>query len=215
MTRHGGWIALSAAALLLSAGAAAAVPGQVTLHTLPAFANGPQVVVSWDPAAFTLGSIGRQYRLTVQDLTVPGLSSTVVPATSTETALTLIDGHEYAIKVLAEERECVAPGVCDPAQINGPSSEARLTRVDSTAPVVTTQINGGAAFTNDPTVVLEVSARDPGAAGAPASGVRLLEMSQPGRSRARRSSSGAAWSPSPRACRSRSPPVRTGRGPSR
>ena len=167
-------------ALLLSAGAAAAVPGQVTLHTLPAFANGPQVVVSWDPAAFTLGSIGRQYRLSVQDLTVPGLSSTVIPATSTETTLTLIDGHEYAIKVLAEERECVAPGVCDPAQINGLSSETRITRVDSTAPVVVTQINGGAPFTNDPTVVLEVSARDQGSAGAPASGVRILEMSQPG-----------------------------------
>ena len=65
--------------LVLPAGAAAA-PGQVSLHGLPAFSNGPQVLVTWDPAAFTPASVGRQYRLTVQDLTVPGLSSRIVPA---------------------------------------------------------------------------------------------------------------------------------------
>jgi hypothetical protein len=180
MRRHGGWVTLPTTALLLSAGAAAAAPGQVTLHALPAFANGPQVAVSWDPAAFTQGSVGRQYRITAQDLTVPGLRTAVVPATSTEATFVLADGHEYAVRALAEERDCVAPGVCDATHVNGLSSESRFTRVDSTAPIVAAQINGGAPFTNDPNVVLEVSAQDPAAAGAPGSGVRTLEMSQPG-----------------------------------
>jgi hypothetical protein len=180
MWRQREWLALPAAALLLSAGTAAAAPGPVSLRGLPAFSNGPQVMVTWDPAAFTPGSIGRQYRVTVQDLTVPGLSSRVVPASSTEATLTLLDGHEYAIRAIAEERECVAPGVCEAVHFNGPPSETRITRVDSAAPVVAAQINGGAPSTNDPTVVLDVSAQDPAAAGRPASGVRTLEVSQPG-----------------------------------
>ena len=180
MSRHRGWVALSVAALFLPAGAAMAAPGPVAVHSLPAFANGPQVLVTWEPAAFTPGSVGRQYRLSVQDLTVPGLSSRVVPASSTEATLTLLDGHEYAIKAVAEERECVAPGVCETAHINGPSSETRVTRVDSAGPVVAAQINGGAPYTNDPAVVLDVSAQDPAAGGRPASGVRTLELSQAG-----------------------------------
>jgi PKD domain len=181
MSRRRRWLALLTTALLLiSAGAAAAAPGQVSLHGLPPFANGPQVLVTWDAAAFTPGSAGRQYRVSVQDLTVPGLTSRVVPASSTEATLTLVDGHEYAIRVIAEERECVAPGVCDSAHINGPASETRTTRVDSSAPLVAAQINGGAPYTNDPAVVLDVSAQDPAVAGRPASGVRTLEVSQTG-----------------------------------
>jgi hypothetical protein len=81
---------------------------------------------------------------------------------------------------VAEERECIAPGVCDTAHLNGPSSETRVTRVDSAPPVVAVQINGGAAYTNTPSVNLDVSAVDPAAGGAPVSGVRTLEISQPG-----------------------------------
>jgi hypothetical protein len=180
MARRRAWLALiPATALALPAGAGAA-PGQASLHGLPAFSNGPQVVVSWDPAAFTPGSVGRQYRLTVQDLTVPGLSSRLAPATQSEVALSLLDGHEYSIRAVAEERECVAPGVCDTVHINGPPSESRITRVDSAAPVVAAQINGGDPYTNDPAVVLDVSAQDPAAPGRPASGVRTLELSQAG-----------------------------------
>ena len=180
MARHRPRFALIIAiALALPAGAAAA-PGQASLHGLPAFSNGPQVVVSWDPAAFTPGSVGRQYRLTVQDLTVPGLSSRIVAATQGEVALSLLDGHEYSIRSVAEERECVAPGVCDAVHINGPPSESRVTRVDSAAPVVAAQINGGDPYTNDPAVVLDVSAQDPAAPGRPASGVRTLQLSQAG-----------------------------------
>ena len=176
MARRLAWLAAWATALVLPSGAAA-VPGQVSLHDLPAFANGPQVLVSWDPAAFTPNSIGRQYRLTVEDMTVPGLTSRVVGVPSTEVTLNLADGHEYSIRAVAEERECVG-GQCEPAPINGAPSESRVTRVDSTAPVVAAQINGGAPFTNDPAVVLDVSAQDPAAPGRPASGVRTLEVSQ-------------------------------------
>ena len=63
----------------------------------------------------------------------------------------------------------------------GPPSETRMTRVDSAPPVVAVQINGGAPFTNDPRVSLDVSAYDPAAAGRPASGVRTLAVSQAGR----------------------------------
>ena len=180
MSRHRTWLVLAAAALLLPAAAATAAPGPVTLLPLPPFSNGPQVTLSWDPAPFTPNSIGRQYRATIQDLTVPELTSRVVAAPATGTTFALLDGHEYAIRVVAEERECIAPGVCDTAHLNGPSSETRITRVDSAPPVVAVQINGGAAFTNNPSVSLDVSAFDPGAAGRPASGVRALEISQPG-----------------------------------
>ena len=171
---------LAAAALLIPAAAASAAPGPVTLLELPAFANGPQVAVGWDPAAFTPGSAGRQYRVTVQDMTVPSLASIVVPAPATGTVLSLLDGHEYSVRVVAEERECVAPGICDTAHINGPPSETRVTRVDSAPPVVAVQINGGAPFTNDPRVSLDVSAYDPAVTGRPASGVRTLAVSQAG-----------------------------------
>jgi hypothetical protein len=53
MSRHRAWLLLSAAALLLPAGAATAAPGAVTLLPLPTFSNGPQVTLTWDPAAFT------------------------------------------------------------------------------------------------------------------------------------------------------------------
>jgi len=171
---------LAAGALLIPAAAATAAPGPVTLLELPAFANGPQVAVSWDPAAFTPGSAGRQYRVTVQDTTVPSLTSIVAPAPATGTVLSLLDGHEYSVRVVAEERECVAPGICDTAHINGPPSETRVTRVDSAPPVVAVQINGGAPFTNDPRVSLDVSAYDPAVTGRPASGVRTLAVSQAG-----------------------------------
>jgi PKD domain len=180
MSRHRAWLVLSAAALLLPAGAATAAPGAVTLLPLPTFSNGPQVTLTWDPAAFTPNSIGRQYRLTVQDLTVPELTSRVVAAPATRTTFALLDGHEYAIRAVAEERECVAPGVCDPAHLNGPSSETRITRVDSAPPVVAVQINGGAPFTNTPSVNVDISALDPSSGGSPVSGVRTLEVSQPG-----------------------------------
>jgi hypothetical protein len=178
MARRLGWLAAWATALVLPSGAAA-VPGPVSLHALPAFANGPQVRVTWDPAAFTPNSVSRQYRLTVEDMTVPGLTSRVVAVPSAEVTLNLADGHEYSIRAVAEERECVA-GQCEPAHINGPPSESRVTRVDSVAPVVAAQINGGAPFTNDPAVVLDVSAQDPASPGRPASGVRTLELSQAG-----------------------------------
>jgi PKD domain len=179
MARRLGWLALWAIMLALPPGAVAA-PGQVSLHGLPAFSNGPQVLVTWDPASFTPNSIGRQYRVTVQDLTVPALSSRIVPAAQTEVAMDLLDGHEYSIRVVAQERECLAPVLCDTAHINGPQSEARVTRVDSAAPVVAAQINGGDPYTNDPAVVLDVAAQDPAAAGRPASGVRTLEIGQAG-----------------------------------
>ena len=180
MSRHRSWLVLAAAALLLPAATATAAPGPVTLLALPTFSNGPQVTLTWEPAAFTPMSIGRQYRVTVQDLTVPELTSRVVAAPATGTTFALLDGHEYAIRIVAEERACIAPGVCETDPLNGPSSETRITRVDSAPPVVAVQINGGAAFTNNPSVSLDVSAFDPGAAGRPASGVRALEISQPG-----------------------------------
>ncbi len=67
MARHpaSAWLAPWAIALALPAGAAAA-PGQVSLHGLPAFSNGPQVLATWDPASFTPTSVGRQYRVTVR-----------------------------------------------------------------------------------------------------------------------------------------------------
>ena len=49
MSRHRAWLLLSAAALLLPAGAATAAPGAVTLLPLPTFSNGPQVTLTWDP----------------------------------------------------------------------------------------------------------------------------------------------------------------------
>jgi hypothetical protein len=103
-----------------------------------------------------------------------------VAAPATRTTFALLDGHEYAIRAVAEERECVAPGVCDTAHLNGPSSETRITRVDSVPPVVAVQINGGAPFTNTPSVNVDISAVDPSSGGSPVSGVRTLEISQPG-----------------------------------
>ncbi len=70
--------------------------------------------------------------------------------------------------------------MCEDDHINGPPSEARVTRVNSAAPVVAAQINGGDPYTNAPTVVLDVSAQDPAAPGRPGSGVRTLEVSQAG-----------------------------------
>ena len=67
MSRQRTWLVLAAAALLLPAAAATAAPGPVTLLALPTFSNGPQVTLTWEPAAFTPMSIGRQYRVTVQD----------------------------------------------------------------------------------------------------------------------------------------------------
>jgi hypothetical protein len=128
------------------------------------------VTVTWDPSAFTPISIGRQYRVTVQDLTVAGLTSRVVAAPATSTTLSLVDGHEYAIRMFAEERECVAPGVCADVHINGPTSETRVTRVDSAPPAVAVQINGGAPFTNDPSVVLESPPSTPRRRAAPRAG---------------------------------------------
>jgi PKD domain len=123
----------------------------------------------WVPPSFLPPTVNDRQELWYQELPSGSSIRTKVTSAANSQVLGLTDGRRYLVTV----RGCqIAAEFCSATPINN-LDVSDETRIDATAPSGTVQINGGAAFTNNPAATLTLAAIDPpiGTDPASASGV--------------------------------------------
>ena len=168
-------LALAVAGSALSASSALGITTPTTFP-LPTFTQGTTPSYVWLPATFDGSTTMERYQVSVRDLTTASAAVvTNVPGTDIFLPLALSNGHQYAVKVRAQETVDL-PGPPPPVLVSSPWSAEDVTRIDDTTPSGTFEIAGGAQFVNTRDVSLSLNASDPLSAGFSSAGVSEYQV---------------------------------------
>jgi hypothetical protein len=176
-TRTRAILALAVAGAGLPASSALAITTPETFP-LPAFTEGTAPTYVWAPATFDAAFVSNErYQVSVRNLTTGSPAVlTSVAAPDITLPLTLQNGHQYAVRVRAQET-VDPPGPPPAVTVSSDWSPEQVTRVDATAPAGTFEIAGGAQYVSTPDVTLTLNATDPLSAGFTPSGVSRYQVS--------------------------------------
>jgi hypothetical protein len=127
----------------------------------PGVGNTVTMNLIWEATQFLPPTAMDKQTVTYQDLA--GGSPQTFSASSTQTSIPLLlqNGHRYTLTVSGCQVAACTIGAFDTLSV------AQTTTIDATGPAGTVQVNGGAAFTNNPKVTLNVAATDPLIDGLP------------------------------------------------
>ena len=168
-----GRLALAGAALAAApAAAAAAPPSTPVLDAPPAFAQGPDLAVSWGAATFDPLSAGQRYTLAVSRLDgdlETQLTTIDVDGPAVGATVTGLDDGTYRLRVTASDLPCVDDPAGDACAVHAPDPEGRVpglpsapgdVTIDGTAPGAAMSLNDGAEWATDRDVATGLEADD-------------------------------------------------------
>jgi hypothetical protein len=121
----------------------------------PGVGNTVTVNLIWEPAQFLPPTATDKQTVTYQDLAGGPPQTFSAGSTQGSIPLLLTNGHRYTLTVSACQTAACTIGAFDTLSVS------QTTTIDATGPAGTVQVNGGAAFTNNPKVTLNVAATDP------------------------------------------------------